>query len=452
MQNERLCQMMRHPLRCLPALATLLLPSTGFAQFEDYDGDGTTDISFHRSDAGWNTTPILFGNGDGTWSSENQRTPSWANERWVLRATGDFNGDGMTDVFYYRPEIFASLLNPQGAPAWTRIRLLLSQGNGTWQAVDAPAPSWLTEPGVAVMVGRFDGDARDDLAFYRPQLFTEPGRWTQVPVLLSNGNGTWREVRRTNLPDWVGQPFIRAVAGDFDGDGFTDLAFTRPDARWASVPVLFSRGDGTWRWTNLSAPSWASAFGSKPIAGDFDGDNLTDIAFHNPGSSWQTVPVLFATGTGRWIPRNESATPLAHEQFKPFIGRKDAIPLTGDFDGDGSTDIAFKLPSGRAVLPVILSRGGGRWESHVPAIPTYWDFERAGAIVGDFGWGDADEVAFFNSGSAWNTAPVLRGVRWTLFSSPNFFWFAQNQPAPGWVNQPGVTAHQRCPRGRCSPE
>src|SRR5260370_34109099 len=44
---------------------------------------------------------------------------------------------------------------------------------------------------------------------------------------------------------------------DYDGDGRTDTAFIRRD-RWSSVPVLFSNGDGSWRATNFALPSGAS--------------------------------------------------------------------------------------------------------------------------------------------------------------------------------------------------
>jgi len=74
-------------------------------------------------------------------------------------------------------------------------------------------------------------------------------------VLLANGDGSWNPLT-SGAPAWANQQGVNAVPGDYNGDGKTDIAFYCPGCGWGSVPVLFSKGDGTWRQTS-TAPDWA---------------------------------------------------------------------------------------------------------------------------------------------------------------------------------------------------
>jgi hypothetical protein len=124
-----------------------------------------------------------------------------------------------------------------------------------------------------------------------------------VPVLFSNGDGSWHD---TNFvaPSWANQPGVIPKPGDYSGDGRTGLAFVRPGSDWNSVPMLSSNGDGSWHDTNFVVPSWANQPGVIPIPGTFSHDGRTGIAFIRPGSDWNSVPVLFSNGDGSWRDAN----------------------------------------------------------------------------------------------------------------------------------------------------
>jgi len=68
---------------------------------------------------------------------------------------------------------------------------------------------------------------------------------------------------------------VRVVAGDFNGNGLTDIALVRQTPGWDSIPIAFANGDGTWNITNVPAPefigldSWSSAPGVRVVAGDY---------------------------------------------------------------------------------------------------------------------------------------------------------------------------------------
>ena len=67
--------------------------------------------------------------------------------------------------------------------------------------------------------------------------------------------------------------------GDFNGDSITDIAFHSPGTYMEEVPVLLSVGDGAWTENRRPAPDWANEEGVIATPGDFNGDEKTVIAF-----------------------------------------------------------------------------------------------------------------------------------------------------------------------------
>ena len=61
----------------------------------DFNGNGLTDIALIRQTPGWSTIPIAFANGDGTWTVTNGAAPdfipSWANAPGVRVLNGDYS-------------------------------------------------------------------------------------------------------------------------------------------------------------------------------------------------------------------------------------------------------------------------------------------------------------------------------------------------------------------------
>ena len=72
---------------------------------------------------------------------------------------------------------------------------------------------------------------------------------------------------------WATNPGVQAVGGDFDGDGRNDIALTGGNAGgslWKTVPVAFSKGDGSFRVTNVSVGDfsiWATNPGVFAVSG-----------------------------------------------------------------------------------------------------------------------------------------------------------------------------------------
>ena len=104
---------------------------------------------------------------------------------------------------------------------------------------------------------------------------------------------------------------MRVVTGDFNGNGLTDIALVRQTPGWGSIPVAFARGDGNWDITNGAAPNfipdWAHQPGVRVVTGDFNGNGLTDIALVRQTPGWGSIPVAFARGDGNWDITNGAA-------------------------------------------------------------------------------------------------------------------------------------------------
>ena len=71
----------------------------------DFNNDGRDDIALLHQTAGWNTVPIAFAQGDGSWNITNREVgafAAWAATPGVISLTGDFNNDGRNDITLLR--------------------------------------------------------------------------------------------------------------------------------------------------------------------------------------------------------------------------------------------------------------------------------------------------------------------------------------------------------------
>jgi predicted alpha/beta hydrolase len=298
----------------------------------DFNGDGKTDLALVRTGApGWSSVPVALSTGDGRFAVHNRPLAdfgTWAAASDVRVLTGDFDGDGRTDLALVR-------VGPAG---WASVPVALSTGDGGFAVQNRPLADfagWATMSGVQAVTGDFDGDRRTDIAMVR----TGPSGWESVPVALSTGDGGF-SVRNRPVPEFAGLATaagVRVLAGDFDGDRRTDLALLRQEPGWASVPVALSAGDGTFAVQNRAVAAfadWAAAPGVRPVVGDFTGDGRADVALvrHQPG--WSSIPVA-ASGQGGFTVQNAGVGPFAE-----WAAASGAYALVGDYDGDAKADVA----------------------------------------------------------------------------------------------------------------
>jgi hypothetical protein len=173
-------------------------------------------------------------------------------------------------------------------------------------------------------VGDFDNNGLDDFFV----------SWSATGKNLLYRMNTNRTVQ--TFTDLIGRPSINGSpdlvrTGDFDNDGHTDLFFF-----WKRAGTnRFFYGNSVGRFNEVDDPIAATAINSSAdsvLTGDFDGDDHTDLLFFwkQPG----TNRFFYGDDLGSFT---YAGDPIATTSIN---GSPDSV-LTGNFDGDGRTDLLF---------------------------------------------------------------------------------------------------------------
>jgi Bacterial Ig-like domain (group 3)/FG-GAP-like repeat/FG-GAP repeat len=224
----------------------------------DFNGDGIPDLAVN--DYSDKQVEILLGDGDGTFKAP-APFPSGVGPGWI--AAGDFNDDGNLDLV---------VLGQDGI-----VRVLLGDGNGAFGPATPTASAGLSPSGL--VVGDFNGDGNLDLAVPATQCDPPPAGCSIVEagilaVGLGNGDGTfqrWENVANGYYIDFPGP----IVMGDFYGYSILDLAVADPHY----TVTIFEGLGGTYPYFDAESISTVPVkYPSSIAAGDFNGDGRTDLA------------------------------------------------------------------------------------------------------------------------------------------------------------------------------
>lgn len=194
-----------------------------------------------------------------------------------------------------------------------------------------------------IAAGDFNGDGISDLAVVNSTGVPPLSPGESVTVFLGAHAGGMVEAPGSPVSIFSGGEFSEAGAiatADFNGDGHLDLAVL--DEVHSKVAILL--GDGAGRFKPVGAPiSYVGGGGATLVTGDFNGDGKQDIAVVD-----EYVTTLLGNDSGGFNPAPGS--PLALSTFG-------LSAAAGAFNGDGRSDLAVGELSGN--LRVFLASPSG---------------------------------------------------------------------------------------------
>jgi hypothetical protein len=277
----------------------------------------------------------------------------------------DFNGDGYADLAVGVPgnNRGNGVVNviPGGAHG------LRAMASTAWTQ-NSPGVTGVADDdhfGAAVASADFNRDGYADLAVGSPNDSRTASSTGGVNVLygsakgLRGAGGQYWQPASSGLP--AGSRFGTSLAtGDFDGDGYPDLAMGQPDPGRVLV-VLGSPAGLSQAGLMLAAePSTTGFYGQALAAGDLNGDGFEELIvgapLHDASTDWAGAVFIHAGSSSGLAAKATLVTPpdvgLAGAGSSNF-GRTIS---TGDFNADGFDDVAVGAADGMvggfvAVLP-----------------------------------------------------------------------------------------------------
>ncbi|PCC68796.1 Repeat domain-containing protein [Nannocystis exedens] len=359
-------------------------------QWANYDSNARSDIFWY---APGGPEQFSFSQGGGAFTLSNSLSSAPLAHHKPL--VGQYDSGSLSDV----------LLHTQG-PNASEETLFLKQANNL--SFTASALS-LSDSLVVPLVGQFAGTDRTDILFF--------GVTGGLIHWVSNGNGTFTE--HTVFVPIIGEPtrWYSPVAGDFDGDGFTDIFAYHSDVDTNVSPdkskFWRSLGNGTFTSTDVNHTakgiqgSNTSPFFYAMTVGDFNGNGPQDILWYSPTAPGSNV-VIWRNGASMaefvasqslagkfkvfsgdfngdattdvfWYNQNEGPSDhdivwlqngdFSHTGVTVDVGNNELLPVLGDYDNNGTTDIYWWDPVGTD--RVWISDGDGTFtETSVASDPT----------------------------------------------------------------------------------
>ena len=364
------------PVPCVSKPDTILTGQGPIGLVEaDFNGDGFTDIA--TANSGNSDVTVLLGNGQGSFTPLSGGPLSLQGNIPVAISSGDYDGNGTMDI-----AVAASLPFQSGGITYTNAALIFySSVAGNTLTFSSPTNySW--ESGVAQeMTGTmtsadFNGDGKSDIAiasYSDNQVYLLQSPYFD-PATIPAASGTLpygicsADFNKDNVPDLavatfnypgtvnvllgsvtleaetlkvasfsnvgvysnVGDQLTSITTGDFNGDGYADLA-AASNSYWQVYALLNTQSNGS-----FNAPYLVNFGAGYPTvsSADYNGDGYADLATANGGYVgyyyYNSMSVMLSTGQS-----GNFGSPVTFTTGTNTVGL-----VSGYFNADALIDIA----------------------------------------------------------------------------------------------------------------
>jgi len=265
-----------------------------------------------------------------------------------LTCTGDFDGDGKDEVAIFVKMIYTPNCDSgYSCPPYYRTTVILLKSDGNYFH---PIGSWYSELDSIIdaakirfaVSGDFNKDGKTDIAF----VYSDSTKVASLMVLKSNGNSFSNPVVFYNaLPtNYKLDSVMYALSGDYNGDGYSDMALIYENNTVKNINVFTSNG------TDFNTPKIYYTFPNSfylnqiqfALSGKFTSGIMSNIALlyksYNVSQvdSGNIIVVLKAKV-------DSFATPKTYLNLTSNIDNYNKVlfATTSDFNNDGLSDIAL---------------------------------------------------------------------------------------------------------------
>lgn len=257
----------------------------------DFNGDSVPDFVVGNRPV----VDIRIGNGDGSFTA----VPSLPIDDAVDFAVGDWDADGIQDL----------AVNAD-APSGSRVHVFVGQGNGTF--VEDATDYSLILSGQQLLSADMNLDGDPDL------LVAGASGGYRGAQLMTGGPGVSFELDSTIPSTTSGHTPVDSVVGDFNSDGWPDVASAV--RHLGGIAVTMGSDEG------LVSPRQHPGESTGHSLGDFDGDGQLDLIVVSDNA----VQIFLGDGLASFADQPTASLSYPGREFRDVV--------VGDFDQDGALD------------------------------------------------------------------------------------------------------------------
>ncbi len=303
----------------------------------DFDNDGATDLAVSF----WGRPLALL---------HNEKNGKFNDVSTIaVRGTKPFYGGGLTFIDYdHDGDLDLYVIRTEaavGGPArglsgpGTHNSMFRNNGDGSFTDVISDLGLWGVPPGftIAAVGTDYNNDRAVDLVLtdHGPTIFENPREGKFLP----------RKPWSTPMPASA----VGVAVLDFDHDGWMDLAFTHMGA--PGLTLWHNNHGKSFDRVQLPETNWVRAYGVAAI--DYDNDGWVDLVAVGETKEGKGEVRLFRNLGADGFKDVTADVGLDKIQLK-----EPRAIITGDYDGDGATDLLITQNHGPAVL--LRNEGGNQ--------------------------------------------------------------------------------------------